>query len=378
MVDFLDDSFIGTDDENEDSLFGNTPITEEDKNPAEGKKNTETTEVDADELFDGPEKVSSEKDTTTQEQKDASTDKADDTSPSTVFSSIAAALKEEGVLTTLGDDDIKNVKSPEDFKSLIEKEVSSKFDERQQRIDEALQNNISKESIQYYEGTLAYLNTLNDNSIMDETDAGETLRKQLIMQDLINKGFDKTKAEKFVDRSVKSGTDIEDAKEALISNKEYFRASYKKEIDESKQAILNENKLQQEQAVELQKVILETEEPFVGVKVDAATRKKVYDNISKPVFTDSDGTAYTAIQKYEKDNKTEFIHKLGLIFTLTDGFKNLDKIVQSKVNNSTRKALSELESKLSNSPRNADGTIRLMSGVGIDNESKYTNLVLDV
>lgn len=375
--DFLDDSFIGTDDDN-DSLFEDKNKTEETNIPVEenNTKEKKTTEIDENTLFDQSGKVSSEKDNT-QEQEGTTNLKVADTSP-TVFSSIAAALKEEGVLTTLDDDDLINVKDATDFKSLIEKEITSKFDERQQRIDEALQNNIDKEDIQYYEGTINYLNTLREESIIDESEAGETLRKQLILQDLINKGFDKVKAEKFVVRSITAGTDIEDAKEALISNKEFFVESYKKIITEAKQAVQNENKIQQEQAARLQKVILETEEPFTGIKLDTSTRKKVYDTISKPVFTDTDGKVYTAIQKYEKDNKTDFIHKLGLLFTLTDGFKNIDKIVQSKVNNNTKKALSELESRLSNSPRNADGSIRLMTGVTNDTESKYSNLVLDV
>ena len=39
----------------------------------------------------------------------------------------------------------------------------------------------------------------------------------------------------------------------------------------------------------------------------------------------------TAIQKYERENSTDFLKYVGFLFTMTDGFKNLDGLVKSKV-----------------------------------------------
>jgi len=47
----------------------------------------------------------------------------------------------------------------------------------------------------------------------------------------------------------------------------------------------------------------------------------VLDNIIKPVWTNPEtGEKLTAIQKYEAENRVEFLKKVGIIYTLTDGF----------------------------------------------------------
>ena len=71
----------------------------------------------------------------------------------------------------------------------------------------------------------------------------------------------------------------------------------------------------------------------------------------------------TPIQKYELENKTEFMKYLGLIFTLTDGFKNLDTLVKGKVRKEVKKGFRELENTLNNTTRNSDGSLRFVSGV---------------
>ena len=69
------------------------------------------------------------------------------------------------------------------------------------------------------------------------------------------------------------------------------------------------------------------------------------------------------------DNKIEFIKNVGLLFTLTDGFKNLDKLVQGKVKTEVKKGLRELEHTLNNTSRSSDGNLRFVSGVSDDPES---------
>ena len=93
-------------------------------------------------------------------------------------------------------------------------------------------------------------------------------------------------------------------REALQSNKEYFAGEYDSLIKEAKD---NENKLIREreaQTASLKKSILEEKELFGDLEVDKNTRQKIFDNIVKPVYKDSEtGQYYTALQKYEKENK---------------------------------------------------------------------------
>ena len=151
------------------------------------------------------------------------------------YSSIASALRDEGIFPDLDDDTLKNVKEPEDFRDLIEQQIQASLDDRQKRIDEALNYGIEPQEIKVYENTLQYLDTLNEDNITAEGDEGDELRKRLIYQDFINRGFSEKRAANEVEKSFKAGTDIEDAKEALESNKDFFESKYNNLIKEAKE-----------------------------------------------------------------------------------------------------------------------------------------------
>ena len=348
-----------------------TPPTEEDGGTEKTEK-TETTEViDVDALFTGnkPESVSSGKENNQEEQGDT-TPEQDGTSPKNFYSSIAKALKEEGIFPDLDDEAYSKVKTPEDFRDLVNQKIQESLDERQKRIDEALNVGVEPTAIKQYEGTLNYLDQIKEETLADEGENGTNLRKQLIYQDYINRGFSKERASKEVKKSFDAGNDVEDAKEALEGNKDYFKSQYQKIVDDAKAEDEREEDAMKEQANQLKSSILNDQKVFGELAVDKPTRQKIYDNISKPIYKDPDtGDLYTAVQKYEKDNRTEFLKNVGLLFTLTDGFKNLDSLVKGKVNREVKKGLRELESTLNNTSRNADGSLRFVSGVEDDSES---------
>jgi hypothetical protein len=62
------------------------------------------------------------------------------------------------------------------------------------------------------------------------------------------------------------------------------------------------------------------------------------------------------------------LKNVSLIYTLTDGFKNLDKIIKGKVRKEYNKNLRELEHTLTNSGRPFDGNLTFVGGVS-DSES---------
>ena len=355
-----------------DSLEDNEPSKEETqedtKDPPEKKKEeSKTTEVDIDELFDSPEGVSSEENI--EEKEDTTPDKGS-TSPNKLYSSIAKAFAEEGIFPDLDDEAISNVKSPEDLRDLVEQQIKSGLDERQKRIDEALNAGVETTTIKRYESTINYLDSITEEALSSETTDGEKLRKQLIYQDYINRGFSQRRATKEVQKAIDNGTDIDDAKEALQGTKEFFKAQYKTLIDDAKREEALEIEERKKQAAELKDSILSDKKVFGDLEVDNNTRKKIYENISKPVYKDNEtGELYTAIQKYEMENRTDFLKYIGLVYTLTDGFKNLDGLIKNKVRKETKKGLRELEHTLNNTARNTDGSLRFTSGVNEDPES---------
>ena len=344
--------------------------TQEITNSESSEEDKETTEtVSVDNLFtDESESVGSEENNA-RDKEDTGLSNDKGASPTNNFySSIAKALREEGIFQNL--DDEVNISSAKDFAKAMRDEITAQFDERQKRIDEALNAGVEPLEIKRYENTLGYLNSLQDSHLADESEKGEKLREQLIYQDFINRGYSKERALREVKKSFNSGTDIEDAKEALISNKEFFQNEYDSLIQEAQEEEKREIQRRKEQAEQLKKSILEDDKVFGEIQVDKATRKKVFDVISKPIYKDPDtGELFTAIQKYEMDNRTEFLKNLGLIFTLTDGFKNLDNLVKNKVRKEVKKGLKELEHTLNNTARTSDGNLRFVSGIDEDPES---------
>lgn len=373
------DNILGSDEiENlfsEEEETQKTPQNNDGDNSEENKndKDNETTEViDVDNLFtDLPESVGSGKENNTGDREDTYSEKGKDASPNKHFySSVAKALKEEGIFQTLEDNEVEEISSAEDFAEAVNKQIHSMLDDRQKRIDEALNSGVSISDIRRCEKALEFFNSLQENDIIDESDKGEKLRKQLIYTDFINRGYSTERAQREVQKSFSSGTDIEDAKEALASNKEFFQSEYDNIIREAKEEEQKEVEKRKKQAEDLRRSILEDNKIFGDLQVDKVTRRKIYDNISKPVYKDPEtGELFTAIQKYEMENRPEFLKNIGVLFTLTDGFKNLDNLVKNKVRKEVKKGLRELEHTLNNTSRTSDGNLKFVSGVEDDPES---------
>ena len=377
------DEFILSGDEMVDSLFTDneegvqeTPPDQK-ENDDSNKETTEDSQVNPDSLFEDSESVGSGKDI--QEKEENTTSNKGGTSPKTNFySSIASALKDEGILPDLEDDVVNNIKEASDFADAIEKQIQARFDERQKRIDDALNANVEPDEIRQYEQTLSYLDSLKEDNIKEESDNGENLRKKLIYQDFINRGYSKERALREVKKSFDSGTDIDDAKEALISNKEFFNNQYQTIIKNAQDEIEQQQEQQRQQSVQLKKSMLEDKEIFEGITLDKVTRQKAFDNITKPIYKTEDGTYLTAIQKYQMDNPVEFRKYLSVLFTMTDGFKSLDKVIKGKVNKEVKQSLRELEHKLSNSSRSSNGNPKFI-GIGQDDsEQTYRGWQIDV
>lgn len=346
------------------------------ENPNENKEeNKETTEVvDVDTLFtDKPESVGSE-----DNKEQEGTSSKEGTSPN-FYSSIAKTFAEDGVFQDLNDEALSKVNDAESFIDLMEEQIQSKLDEKQRRIDEALNAGIEPTQVQKFESNMKVLNSITDEAISEEGEKGENLRKNIIYEDYIQKGFSKERAIKAVERSITAGTDIEDAKEALQSCKDQVTKAYNDAIKEAKEEKANEEKELREQAEALKKSILSDKKPFGDLELDKNTRQSVFDAISKPVFTDPEtGDKLTAIQKFEADNHNDFMKYVGLTYVLTDGFKSLDGLVKGKVKKEIGKGLKELEHTLNNTARNSNGTLKFASGVGSDPESAFRRFTLDI
>lgn len=335
-----------------------------DSDPKKQKEKDNTTEdVDPENLFEdkAPESVGSGKDNEGKEGTAPDND-ADGTSPNNFYSSIANACAVDGIFPNLDDETIKKAVDAESFSNLIEAEINARFDEKQKRISQALENGVEPNDIKKYESTLNYINTITDAAIVEESEKGEQLRYNLIYQDFINKGMTPDKAKKFADRTVDAGTDVEDAKEALLSNKEFFSNAYNKMLQDAQQKADEEKAEGEKNAKELKKSLMKDKQLFGDMEISNDIRKKAFDSVSKPVYKDPEtGDYMTAIQKYESEHRADFLKYTGLIFAMTNGFKDFDSFAKGKVKKEVKKGLRELEQTLNNTRRNNDGSLRMVT-----------------
>lgn len=381
MGDELSMDYIMTGDEVED-LFTDEPQNKTEDTPPSNTSGEQTTtegeeveeEINSDTLF-VPEGVGSEENQG--EGEDTTTHQGNGSSPDNNFySSIATACVEDGIFPDLDEEFLKTVKDAEGFKEALNKQMKAMLDERQRMISEALEYGVEPDDVRKYQNVLEYIDNISEEAIKEEGEAGIALRKKLIYNDYLNRGFSEERAKKYTQRSFDQGTDIDDALDAKLSNKEFYSSQYENIVEQVKKQAEQEALEEKKRAESVRKTIMETEEPFEGVKLDKATRQRVFETISKPVYKDKDGNMYTALQKAQHDDGEGFIRKLGYIFTLTDGFKNLDGLVKGKVQKETKRGLQKLEQSLRTPPM--PGEPRFASGVGGVEGSKSRGVILDI
>lgn len=300
-------------------------------------------------------------------EENAITKQGDGSSP---LASIANALKIDGIFPELTDEELSAVKTPEDFAELVEKAIQSRLDERQKRVDEALGNGVPPSEIQKYEQTLSYLGSITAEALNDEGEQGETLRKQLIFNDLLTRGYTKERAMREVEKSFRSNSDLEDAKDALAALNSFYKSGYDKIQQEAKDKAEEAKKARQKDEAAFRKMVLEDEIVLGDTKLDKRTRQRVFDAVTKPVYKDPDtGALLTQVQKYQKEHPLEFFKQIGLWFVLTESGKNFSNLAKQQAISEKNKGIRELERKINSSALNPDGSLRYMSGEQVNNDT---------
>ena len=349
--------------EEAEKLFDETkPLQEMNEAPAEEQEQKETP---TEENESSSEKVGQEE----EHEENAISPQGDGSSPS-IYSSIATALKNDGIFPEFSDEELSAVTTPEAFGELFEKAIAAKMDERQRRIDQALGNGVAPDTVKMYEQTLSYLGSINDEAITDESDQGENLRKQLIFNDLLNRGYTQEKAAREVEKSFKSATDIEDAKDALEALRSFYQNGYEKIQKDAKDRAENMRKARQQDEAKFRKMILEDDIVLGESKLDKKTRQSVFDAVSKPVYKDPDtGQLLTQVQKFQKENPLEFLKQIGMWFVLTNGGKDFSGLSRQQAIAEKNKGIRELERKINSSAFDSDGSLKYVSGGNISNDT---------
>lgn len=351
--------------EEESTATESSDVKEESQEFAAESAKPTTEEINEEELFESSESVGGEED---KSEKGDTSSKSEGTSSPNFYSSIANALKEDGVLPF--SDDVK-IETPEDFANAVEEYLNQRLDEKQRRINSALDAGVKDVEVKNFEKTIDFLNGVTDSDLNDESAKGEQLRKNLIYQDFLNKGYSDAEAREELQDIMDAGTDKRRAIRALASNKAHFNQAYKDLIEKGAKAEADRKETIKKQSEELKSSMLEKTTAF-GFDVDKATRQKAYEAATKATYKDADsGEFMTEIQKYEHDNPVEFRKNVALLYTMTNGFKDVQSLSKPLVKREVNKSIKNLESKINTTSRVSDGSMRFTSGVS-DDEFSYS------
>lgn len=384
MGEFLNMDNILTGDEAA-SLFTDTSIEES----SSDQNNNETTEADASTLFGDQtqsqdenqegqsESVGSEEESTGT-QEDTNTEK-DGSSPNNFYSSIANAFKVDGVFPDLDDEEVAKTQTPEDMLDLVKKQIRAGVDDITKRVYDAMTAGVPVSTIKNYENTLSYLDSVTEEAISEESERGEELRRRILQQDFLNKGLSQERAVKMTERLFNSGEDIDEAKQALIENKNFFEGKYQALLNEAKAKEVNEAKAAKKQAEQLRKDLMNNATVFGDLPVEKSIRQKALEVITKPVYKNPDtGEYYTELKKYRMENETEYLKNVALLYALTDGFTKLDNIVKNQSKKEVKRKLSELEKTLTNTSSSNSGRMTYVASAQAESASPFQNFTLDI
>lgn len=222
---------------------------------------------------------------------------------------------------------------------------------------EALKAGVPEEQIKERLTLEQQLNNIDEDSI--DTD-GE-LRKSIIYQGLLIDGMSEDKASKQVDFIIKSGADIETAKEYLGDLKEH---STKLKLADIEKAKVEQTAIQKEQKkyYDTLKSAVEDPKDYIGeVKLTKEMQAKVLNTLTNPV--EHKGNQVTELNKYFDENPAKANVVLSYFYNITDGFKP-DKI--ASLNPTIVKK--NVESRLDKLLRESDG---------LTTDSSQNNLILD-
>jgi hypothetical protein len=248
-------------------------------------------------------------------------------SPSSPLTSLTSALREDGVLSSLSEDEVKDIKSGKDLIKVLRKQIEdneySDLSEDQQEYLKALRTGVPDNAYREAKNTVTRLNELNPEQL--ESDSAENFRRQVLVRDFVNKGFDEAEAEKYAARSAELGEDIEDSKKALerLKDTEAQRLKLLSSQAEQKQKTATEDYNRRVNDLKLK--VDNTKEILPNVKINENTQGKVFDLMTKTAGYDRNNNPVNAVVKNMMEDQ-EYLVKLNYLHVLTDGFKDFSSL----------------------------------------------------
>jgi hypothetical protein len=276
-----------------------------------------------------------------QEETDDNTSSLEGNSSPTIALSLALALRDKGVMTSIDEETVKGVKEIDEVLDLLvkDRDNSMKLDmtESQKKYFEALKEGIPDAEIRQDLSAEEAYNSLTDADLEEN----DTLQQNVYLNDLLSQGLSEEKAKKIVANAVSTGTLLEDSKESLSSLQAKSKVILSDKITKAKEAQAAQITANKEKVSKLKDDILKAEE-LAGYKLTETLKDKIFETLTKVVEVDNK-VPLNAIASERKKNPVEFEKRMALFFHLTDGFKDASVLVKKAQTDGVKTLKAQLE-----------------------------------
>lgn len=254
------------------------------------------------------------------------------------LSAFTKLLADEGVVS-LNED--SKIESPEDLIEIIRNTIKenelSHLSEDQKQALKAFEAGVSIEDYIQSQKKVRTIAEIKNEQIESDSE----LRRDIIKQWYIEKGFSDEKADRLTQDSFDLGRDIEDALEAKNDRLKIEEQRIAKLIAQQEQEKVEAEKRQSAELKKLKDKVYKEEEVIQGIPFNKKTAEKVYESMTK-IVGEHNGQPINQLMKDRLENPIEFEHKLHYVYTITNGFKDFSKLLKT----SKSKAISDFEKAL--------------------------------
>lgn len=267
--------------------------------------------------------------------KDPADKTAATSSSQNTFTSLASALFEDGSLSSLTDEEKASVTDAASLLELINKQIKvnefSNLNDNQKQYLEALATGVPHETYAQTKANAAQYAKISDENLSKRPDLG----KELIKRSFLVKGFDMEKASKYADLAAK-GDDFQkeavDARDALVA---FENSRLEEEVSARKQELLDAQTEAQTALAKLKSTVTETSEVIPGIKINTATREKIFQSMTTPTKVKDENPLNEVMEKYESD--MEYKMRLHALDVITKGFTDFSKFTKNAKSTAAQK-----------------------------------------
>lgn len=258
------------------------------------------------------------------------------------FTSLAKALVEAGTFDEIPDEDLASIKDAGSLLEFFDKQVKANefagLNEDQKQYLTALEAGVPHDTFIQTKANADQYAKFTDEALAARPDIAE----ELIKRSFLIKGVSPEKASKFAALAAKDPSfqeDAVDARNALVAFE-----NGKIQDDINARNLKKETDLATAQAdlAKLKSTILETPEVMPGIKVNSATREKIFQSMTTPTKVNGEKPLNEVMEKYSTD--PEYKRKLHTLDVLTKGFTDFSKFTKT----AKSKAAQDLENNLEN------------------------------